>query len=267
MRRGILILAAIGMSCASARRGGELQLEKLPIAGVELQLRYNTGVAADARKIASLVGPSLEEVSKAWGALEAPLTIEVLADHAALEEAAEKSGHAWLRAWARYDVVFIQAPSTWGLFAGEDSAVREMLIHELTHAVMYQRAASASDWQWRGFPLWFREGMASTTARQEYRRGSVEDLAVFLRANPGSDPIRIPEAIYQTQSLMVYTAAHHAFVNLQSRFGEESVRALLRHMHDHGASFSRAFVAVMKMNQEDFEAEFLRFVRSQDKAN
>src|SRR6185295_2154512 len=47
--------------------------------------------------------------------------------------------------------------------------VDELMLHELTHCVMYQRSASAADWSRKRIPLWFREGMASVTASQSYR--------------------------------------------------------------------------------------------------
>ena len=44
------------------------------------------------------------------------------------------------------------------------AALNELLTHELTHCVMYQRAGTDLNWSLKGIPLWFREGMASVTA-------------------------------------------------------------------------------------------------------
>ena len=65
-----------------------------------------------------------------------------------------------------------------GLHPGQ---VAELLTHELTHCLMYQRSATADSWPYKGIPLWFREGMASVTAHQGYRRPHDEDIARYLK--------------------------------------------------------------------------------------
>src|SRR5262249_42262530 len=144
-----------------------------------------------------------------------------------LEEVVSRSGYDWLRAWARYDEVIVQSPSTWGASSARQKDVDELLLHELTHCLMYQRAGTAEDWRKREIPLWFREGMASVTAEQTYRWMALEDLAQFYEAHPEQDPVTDPDSLYQEQNQVVYGAAHHAFAFLLQRYGEGGVHKTL----------------------------------------
>jgi hypothetical protein len=213
-----------------------------------------------------------------------PITITVHPSHAALEAAARRPGYDWLRAWARYGSIELQSPASWGLLGASDAQVIELLTHELTHCVMYQRAATEWTWSLKGIPLWFREGMASVTAGQGARRGTLEDLWRFYeqglavegagggesgrgaaRARVASgqraegDPLGDPEPLYLERSDVIYGAAHHAFLFLLERYGEERVREALERMRA-GASFSHAFEGSMGLSEAEFEADFRRYV-------
>jgi hypothetical protein len=133
--------------------------------------------------------------------------------------------------------------------------VAELVLHELTHCVMYQASGNASTWPRKGIPLWFREGMASWTARQAARWMTLESLASALDHLPEADPLGAPEALYRTQDALVYAAAHHAFTYLVRTHGEEKVRALLARMGG-GAGFAQAFQAVMGMDEHAFISRF-----------
>jgi hypothetical protein len=194
-----------------------------------------------------------------WGGLAEPVTVRVYPSHDALERAVGREGYGWLKAWARYDEVFLQSPRTWSLLGVRQRDLEELLLHELTHCVMYQRAAERGDWSRRRIPAWFREGMASETARQGYRWPSLEDLARFYEAQPGQDPLGAPAALYQGDSDIVYAAAHHAFGFLVRRYGEEGVRSLLAGMRE-GRTFPQAFERVLGLSQEAFERDFRRYV-------
>ena len=88
--------------------------------------------------------------------------------------------------WSRYDEVFVQAPSTWGLAGATPAQVDELLLHELTHSLMYQLASDRLGWSRKQIPLWFREGMASFTADQAYRWVTLEEIARHLESFPGA---------------------------------------------------------------------------------
>jgi hypothetical protein len=196
--------------------------------------------AADARRVAAALEQAIPRAAR-WGTLEVPVTVTIHPSHAALEAAVRRPGYAWLRAWATYSAIELQSPATWRLFGARDRELLELLAHELTHCVMYQRATTAQGWRRQPIPLWFREGLASHAAGQAHRRGTVEDLWRFYReALPGSgdgevaagaaarlargrttrgDPLADPELLDQDRSGLVYGAAHHAFQFLLARYG------------------------------------------------
>jgi hypothetical protein len=185
------------------------------------------------------------------------VVVRVLPSHAALEEAANRPGFAWLRAWARYEEVLLQSPRTWSASGG---AVDELLLHELTHCVMYQLASTRGTWTRKEIPLWFREGMAAVTAQQGYRWPSLDELERFYRTHWGEDPLSRPESLYRTESNWVYSVAYYAFLFLDTRYGDAAIRNTLRAMKA-GSAFGVAFTAAVGITPEAFEAEFRRYVR------
>jgi hypothetical protein len=222
-------------------------------------LRYAPGDEQDALRIqraAEEVLPRLEQ----WGHLREPITLQVMPDHASLEASVRQHGLDWLRAWGRYDDVFIQTPSTWGLAGATPPQLNELLLHELTHCLMYQLASDRLGWTRKQIPLWFREGMASYTAEQSYRWVSLEEIAKYLERFPESDPVRNPDLLYRDDSNLVYGVAHQAFVFLVRRYGEEAVRGVLREMKD-GKNFPEAFAGVIGLSPEAFTRDFTRYVR------
>jgi hypothetical protein len=196
-----------------------------------------------------------------WGGLREPVHVFILPSHQALEQAVGRRGYDWLRAWARYDEIFLQSPRTWSVFGAAQTDIDELMLHELTHLVMYQQASDRTHWTRKGIPLWFREGMASVTASQAYRWPTLEDLARFYEAHPERDPVGDPEPLYQRHSAMVYAAAHHAFAFFVRRYGEDRVRALLREMREEQADFRGAFERVTGLGQAAFVGDFTRYVR------
>jgi hypothetical protein len=217
---------------------------------VEAAPQDEEGVA-QVRRAIEKAGPRLAM----WGVLRERVQVRVMPTHAALEEAVNRPGYGWLRAWARYGEIFIQSPSTWGVFGARDEDVAELMLHELTHCVMYQASGTASTWSRKGIPLWFREGMASWTARQAGRWMTLEALAAALERTPEADPVGAPEALYRTQDGLVYAAAHHAFTYLVRAHGEDKVRALLARMGE-GTGFDRAFPEVFGTDERAFTAQF-----------
>lgn len=197
-----------------------------------------------------------------WGALRNKVLVNVLPTHADLERAVDRPGYDWLRAWARYGVVFVQSPRSWSLTGASQAQMNELLLHELTHCVMYQAAAGAEEWQHKGIPIWFREGMASVTADQGYRRGTLADLEKHLLASDRHDPVADAESLYRFNSEIVYTAAHHAFGFLLERYGDGAVRRVLAVMHG-GLRFDAAFEQGLGLSRRGFEQEFRQFVRLQ----
>ena len=92
-----------------------------------------------------------------------------------------RRGFGWLRAWARYDDVIFQAPSTW---TNAPALVEQLVLHELTHCLLFQRSGTRETWLEKKIPLWFREGMAISNAGQAQLYPSLEDSALWLVRNP-----------------------------------------------------------------------------------
>ncbi len=189
-----------------------------------------------------------------WGPLDRAVDVFVMPTHRDLESAVRRSGYDWLRAWAQYDDVLLQSPSTW---TTDERDVAELLAHELTHCIMYQKAAGPDDWAKKGIPLWFREGMATFTAEQGYRWMTLEDLAGVYEHE--KDPIAAAEELYQSRSGAVYAAAHYAFTFLMRRYGPEGVERVLYGMSK-GLAFDPAFKAGIGLETVQFTAEFRRYI-------
>jgi hypothetical protein len=187
-----------------------------------------------------------------WGGLRVPVTLHVLPDRERLLKAIGKK-QGWITAWARFDTIHLQSPRTWSLLPPRQSDVDRMLLHELTHSLLYQRAATSDTWRQLSLPLWFDEGMASYTAQQAYRWPGLEDLARWYERHAGSaeDPLRPSPTLYAEQHHLVYGAAHHAFTFLVE---------LMAAMQE-GDDFETAFRQSVGMECARFEDEFRRYVR------
>jgi len=223
------------------------------------RLEYPQIEEADVAILRAAVERAAPQLSR-WGTLESPVTVRVHADHASLEDAAKRSGFAWLRAWARYDVVDVQAPHTWKPLRGTQRDLDELLLHELTHSLMYQVAADQGGWRQKKIPAWFREGMASFTAEQAYRWPTLEQLARTLEQNPTWEPLLRPESLHRDHMPVAYGAAHHAFTFLVNRYGEDTIRALLKEM-SRGPDFPVAFAATVGVPPDTFLRDFTRYIR------
>jgi hypothetical protein len=223
------------------------------------RIEYPAREEAEARMVQIAIeqaGPRLAR----WGKLQEPVTVRIHPDHKSLEKAALRSGYVWLRAWARYDTVDVQAPDSWRPLSATQEDLNETLLHELTHTLMYQVAADQGGWRQKKIPAWFREGMASYTAGQGYRWPTLEALAQTLEEHPGWEPLLRPEPLYRDQMPVAYGAAHHAFTFLVNRYGQDAVRALLTEM-SRGPDFPVAFTAAIGLSPETFLRDFARYVR------
>jgi len=256
---GVVLALLVGAGCVGPRFA--MRVEVLPVqteAGtfrVEYQAREEQG--------ANMVRTAVEQISVRlvrWGRFQEPVALRVHPDLRSLEKAARRSGYDWLRAWARYDVVDVQDPNTWQPIRASQQDLNETLLHELTHALMYQLAADKGGWRQKKIPAWFREGMASYTAEQGYRWPTLEGLAQILAENPDWDPLLRPEPLYAKQMPVAYGAAHHAFKFLVNRYGEDAMRALLAEM-SRGPDFPVAFTATIGLPPETFLRDFARYVR------
>jgi hypothetical protein len=277
------LLVALSGGCALrahvAQGGPEDRLDTVEIDGQVFRVHYWQEDADAAAQVRRALERAVPRVAR-WGKISKEVTITIHSTHAALEAAVHREGYQWLRAWARYQTIDLQSPRTWGWFGATDREVDELLRHELTHCAMYQAAASEWTWPHKGIPLWFREGLASVTADQGYRRTTHEELWRFYsKSVPGAgdgypsavaraargflsqegDPVTDPEPLYQERSDVVYGAAHRTFEFLVSRYGEDRVRAALALMQQ-GRSFEKAFEEAFGIGENAFASEYRRFI-------
>jgi hypothetical protein len=262
LQAGLCLLLALLSACAAPRPSAAPELDhaaQLDTRAGGFRLEYadaDRDAVVHVQRAVQRAAPALSR----WGTLEETVVVRVMPDHAALELAADRPGYAWLRAWARYDEVLLQSPRTWGLAGARPGALDEVVLHELTHCLMYQLASDRLSWGYKRIPLWFREGMASVTARQGYRWPGRAELARFVRERPGVDPLGAPESLYRDDADVVYGAAHHAFEAFLTRFGEGAVRRVLDDMAQ-GPDFDSAFEGVFEVTRSQFEADVLSTLR------
>ena len=225
--------------------------------GLLFEVRYPRDHAMEAAHIGGgllAAGPRLSR----WGRFRHGVTVRILPDHEALEARIGVHGYPWLRAWAFGDQILLQSPRSWGepsADARED--VAELLVHELTHALMYQLLQPADGGFPEEPPLWFREGMASVTAGQGHRRLALDGLRRWQQEHPSADLLHPTPELYRTEKEAVYAAAHRAFELLVASRGDQSVRDVLRSVRS-GARFEDAFAATTGEPLAGFEAKAMR---------
>jgi hypothetical protein len=258
-RLGVVLALVLGAGCVSPF--SELKTDAQPVETEvgTFRLEYPPSEAQGAAMVRAAIekaGPKLAR----WGKLQQPVTVRIHRGHKALEAAAKHSGYEWLRAWTRYDVLDVQAPDTWSPLPATQQDLDETMLHELTHALMYQAAANPSGWRQKKIPAWFREGMATYTAEQGYRWPTLEQLARTMEEHPKWEPLLRPEQLYRDEMPVAYGAAHHAFTFLVNRYGEGTVRALLEQMHQ-GSDFPKAFTTAVGISPDAFLRDFERYLR------
>lgn len=253
------LAVAVALGCAAHGGGAVRYRSYLDTEAGQFVFEFTGKDRQTREKVEAAIRNATPRLSQ-WGGLNQPVTVHILPSHTALEEAVNRYGYDWLRAWARYDEIFLQSPRTWSVFGAAQSDVNELVLHELTHSVMYQQVADRTHWARKGIPLWFREGMASWTARQGYRWPSLEDLARFYDQRPDQDPVADPDPLYQRESALVYAGAHHAFSFLVKRYGVERIRDVLAAMRE-DRTFDDAFTATLHVTPQAFVDDFRRFVR------
>ncbi len=261
----VVALAAALAACAPRLGGGDgARLESVSAAGATFRIQYWRGDHAAAEQVRSVLPRAAARAAR-WGRLHAPVAITLHPDHDALEKAIHREGYGWLRAWARYATIDLQSPRTWSFLGAGDAEVEELLTHELTHCTMYQAAADEWSWPYRGIPPWFREGMASVTAGQAWRRTDRRRLSdYFGHLLPGGgeaarDPLTAPESFYKEESDVVYGASHWAFQFLLDRYGEARIRRILAVMGQ-DRSFAEAFHEAIGIRADEFEREFRHYL-------
>jgi len=256
LRLPALAALSVLIACSAQRsstRKDEPLASEVQAPGLRFHLLYRPADAPEVQRLRTelvLIAPTLSR----WGEFRRPVAIEVHPDHAALEDAIDRHGYPWLHAWTDEEEVLIESPRGWS-----QAQIDELLTHELTHALMYQLVAGGA------LPFWFREGMASVTAQQGYRRMPLSALATWRSAHPGLDVLNPDAPLYRTEREAVYGAAHRAFEALLDEVGDNGVRRILGLVGD-GQPFAQAFTAVAKREVAAFERGALEGTVVSDRA-
>ena len=204
-----------------------------------------------------------------WGGLSEPVVITVVNSRWELDEAVGRTIPG-ISAWARRNQVVLWDPRWWPMLPGVQEApalaarvrqtqVTELLEHELTHCLMFQRAGGSPSDPRDGIPFWFREGMATVTAGEGAQWPPPESLSQWLAAHPDVDLLRDAGKVVRTDRAVAYGAAYHAFDFLVRRYGAATVLKILGRMQVQGG-FPEAFRDAVGVSVESFGTDFRRYL-------
>lgn len=138
-----------------------------------------------------------------------------------------------------------------------DAELMELILHELTHIFQYKilfqgrlaEAAATSP------PTWFMEGMASYMAKDESSRDKM-----FLRDAVVND--QIPSVGQDFGGFFAYRFGHAVFDFIEERWGKDGFLDFVYEARNAlGSRVDRAVKRTFKLEVEDFDAEFRRWLR------
>jgi len=259
----LLLCGAVG--CA-AMRGAEPATPPTEAGAIRLEFVEWHEETSDLLKS---VVPEAEKALSRWGGLLEPVRITVVNSHWELEELVGRPLPG-ISAWARRNQVILWDPRWWPLPASAQhdpnlaagirrTQVTGLLKHELTHSLMFQRAGRLPADPQDRIPFWFREGMATLTAREGAQWPPPESLSQWLAKHPGVDPLRDGATLARTQPPVAYGAAYHAFGFLERRYGDATVLQILDLMRVRDG-FPDAFREALGISVESFANDFRRYL-------
>jgi Tol biopolymer transport system component len=139
-----------------------------------------------------------------------------------------------------------------------DGELMQLLLHELTHIFQYHMLyqGSLAKAVTSGPPTWFIEGMASYMAKDETQRDKM-----YLRDAVVND--RIPSVTRADfGGFFAYRFGHAVFDFVEERWGKEGFLDFLYEIRNTiGSRVDRAVKRAFKLEPEDFDAEFRRWLR------
>ncbi|HXO21929.1 MAG TPA: hypothetical protein VOA87_18600 [Thermoanaerobaculia bacterium] len=138
-----------------------------------------------------------------------------------------------------------------------DSRLMRLILHELTHIFQYHILfqGKISERVTAGPPTWFMEGMASYMAQDESTRDKM-----YLRDAVVND--EIPSVSRGIEGFFAYRFGHAVFDFVEERFGKEGFLDFVEEVRNtFGSRVDRAIKRTFKMDAEDFDLEFRRWLR------
>lgn len=244
-----LLLGCVGAGCvsptAALKHATPLSFE----AGGQVTVFSDGAAPAEVERVVTAL-TSTDQQRHRWGPLTSPVTLWLLPTHDALATAVHRN-FGWLRAWARFDELYLQTPGSWA----RPGELEQLLVHELTHVVLFQRAGTKETWRDRQIPLWFREGMALWTAKQEPKSFTLEDLARWLADRPDGHVFDDAEQLAADHFEEVYGLSFYAFSYLLRAHGQQGIDQVIDSMKT-GLTFAQAFMQTFNEPAERFEQHF-----------
>jgi|GEM_PF-2942018 len=238
-----LFAALFFSACATSglRLDGRIYY-KNPQYNADIEIHYNHVDSEEAEMVSLAARDALPKVGQ-WGDFRDKLTIRIHPTHGDMEKQIHRHGYPWLRGWARYETIDLQSPRTWG-GDGLQTRINKMMMHEMTHVVMYQNGGKRHNWYRKDFPLWFREGMASVTAGQADQRGPREDIKkYYIRGALDGDPVSDGDTMVKEHPKVVYLTAHWLFADMLEEFGKDKIISIISRVRE-GQPFGTAWRSV-----------------------
>jgi Tol biopolymer transport system component len=138
-----------------------------------------------------------------------------------------------------------------------DAELMHLMLHEMTHIfqfkMLFQGSVSRS---FAGPPIWFMEGMASYMAKDETERDKM-----YLRDAVVNDIIP-PITHVNFSGFFAYRFGHAVFDFVEERWGKEGFLDFIYEIRNTlGSRVDRAVKRAFKLDPEDFDIEFRRWLR------
>jgi WD40 repeat protein len=217
---------------------------------------YYTAEESSLQKIVSFAESDYDDVSRFLNfQIKDPIPLIFYASHSAFEQ---------------NNVVLDFIPEGVGAFASPvryrmvmpiddpDGLMIAVMRHELTHIFQYHMLfhGSAARGVTSNLPTWFLEGMASYVGRDE----SVRDT-MYLRDAVVNDIIP-PITRTNIEGFFAYRFGHAVFAFIEDRWGHDGFLDFLYEIRNTiGTRVDRAVKRTFKLDAEDFDAEFRRWLR------
>jgi Tol biopolymer transport system component len=218
-------------------------------------VHYYATEEASLKKVVSFAESAYDQLSRDFNfQIKDPIPLIFFATHSAFEQNNIilnfiPEGIGAFATPARYRMVMpIDMP---------DPELYELILHEMTHIFEYHmlfqgslaKAVASTP------PTWFMEGMASYMAKDESARDKM-----FLRDAVVND--RIPSINQNIQGFFAYRFGHAVFDFIEERWGRDGFLDFIYEIRNTiGARVDRAVERAFKLEAEEFDAEFRRWLR------